>query len=45
MDSDLFCTFHPNRVMVPSFVLRFGIPLIPTAARSEGRRVLTMVES
>src|ERR1700722_1098827 len=27
MSKDLFCAFHPKRVMVPSFALRFTFPL------------------
>src|SRR6516225_4028128 len=27
MRSDLFCAFHPKRVIVPSFALRFALPL------------------
>jgi hypothetical protein len=27
MRRDLFCAFHPKRVMVPSFALRFTFPL------------------
>src|SRR3984893_16455700 len=27
MSRDLFCAFHPKRVMVPSFALRFAFPL------------------
>ena len=26
MSRDLFCAFHPKRVMVPSFALRFTFP-------------------
>jgi hypothetical protein len=31
MEIDLFWAFQPNRVMVPSFPLRFGMPPIPRA--------------
>src|SRR6266481_6675116 len=29
MCSDLFCAFHPNRVMVPSLPLRLNVPAMP----------------
>jgi len=34
MVMDLFCAFQPKRVMVPSFPLRLGWPVMPSSARS-----------
>src|SRR5271166_1637942 len=31
MVSDLFCAFHPNRVMVPSLPERLRLPAMPSA--------------